>query len=629
MRTKMRMVLLIFVDIVMIHLSYWIAGYLRFEGEGNAQFMNAYVAGAIVITLIKLSVFIAFRLYQSLWRYASIEELVQVMLAVISANGITIIVLYFMQQHFPRSILIIVAVLDVMLIGGVRLVYRVYSRVVHSRLLGDNTYKRIMVVGAGDAGAMVVKELKNNYKYHGKPVALIDDDVTKYGQIINGVSVVGQRYEIFEIVKKKNIDEIIIAIPSASRADLKEIMDECNRTECKVKCLPTLDKLMDRKVKLSDIRDVKIEDLLGREEISLNMDGISHYIANKTVLVTGGGGSIGSELCRQIAQFSPRELVIIDIYENNAYDLQNELKRKLSGLNLNVIIASVRDKRRIDNIFGEIKPDVVFHAAAHKHVPLMEDHPSEAIKNNIFGTLNVAKAADKHCVKQFVQISTDKAVNPTNVMGATKRTCEMIIQGIAKVSATKFVAVRFGNVLGSNGSVIPLFKRQISEGGPITLTHPDIIRYFMTIPEAARLVIQAGGMAKGGEIFILDMGEPVKIMDLAEDLIRKAGLQPHTDIPIKITGLRPGEKLYEELLMDEEGMKSTAHRKIFIGKPIDVDFNKLCSSLDKLGATLEASNPESIKKKLSKIVPTYAIENNVINGEFMKEIAEKKVSSIV
>lgn len=642
MYKRIRIVYLIVMDVILVQLAYFLSCYIRFEGVIDKQYINIYVANIITITAIKICVFYIFKLYQSLWKYASIEEVLQVIGAVICANGAFIAYMYLKQQHLPRSIYMLTIILEVMFIGGLRFGYRIIRRLKHSDILSNEEKKRIMIVGAGDAGAMVIKEIKNNPKFNGKPVAIIDDNIKKQGQVINNIPVMGQRLDIASVAYKKEIDEIIICIPSADKEEIKEIIEECKRTKCKLRILPRIDKIINGKVKLTDIRDVQIDDLLGREQVDLNINGINNYLKNKKVIVTGGGGSIGSELCRQIAEFGPRELVIIDIYENNAYDLQNELIRKnnvellniddnkkvynKTKINLKVIIASVRDKKRIDKIFNDIRPDVVFHAAAHKHVPLMEDNPSEAIKNNVFGTLNVAQCADKYNVKKFVLISTDKAVNPTNVMGATKRLCEFIIQSIDKVSKTEFAAVRFGNVLGSNGSVIPLFKKQIAEGGPVTVTHEDIIRYFMTIPEAAKLVIQAGAIAKGGETFILDMGEPVKIIDLAKDLIKLSGLKPYTDIPIEITGLRPGEKLYEELLMAEEGMKSTVHNKIFIGKPSDVDYAKLLQSLDELNNIINKDNHVLIKKNLANIVPTYKIENKVINGEFMQRMAKREIA---
>ncbi|QUI21962.1 polysaccharide biosynthesis protein [Vallitalea pronyensis] len=630
-------------DAWFIHLAYFLAFHLRFEWKTDPTYIDVYLTNILIIMMIKLTVLYLFKIYQSLWEYASIEELLQVVVSVLVGNIVVLAYMLSQPQHMPRSISILVPIIEIMLIGGVRFTYRIMRRINQRSALSRDKTRKIMVIGAGDAGAMLIKELKNNYNPIGKPVAIIDDNIKKQGQVINNVPVLGQRLDIASVAYKKKIDEIIIAIPSADNQDIKAIIEECKRTKCKLSMLPTLYTLSDKEVKLSDVRDVQIEDLLGREQVKLNMNGISSYLKNKKVLVTGGGGSIGSELCRQIANFTPRELIILDIYENNAYDLQHELCRTYDvemvspdqtvkvyhqgKIYLKVIIASVRDRQRLDKIFRAIKPDVVFHAAAHKHVPLMEDNPSEAIKNNVFGTLNVAQAADTYKVNRFVLVSTDKAVNPTNVMGATKRACELIIQAINKRSKTEYVAVRFGNVLGSNGSVIPLFKRQIAEGGPLTVTHEDVIRYFMTISEAANLVIQAGAMAKGGEIFVLDMGEPVKIMDLAKDLIKLSGLKPYIDIPIEITGLRPGEKLYEELLMMEEGLSSTAHQKIFIGKPSHVDYDLLFKGLDGLLEVMSADNRERIRQALAKMIPTYKIENNVVNGEFMQRLAKSEVAA--
>ncbi|MGN1116208.1 MAG: polysaccharide biosynthesis protein, partial [Candidatus Ornithomonoglobus sp.] len=430
-------------------------------------------------------------------------------------------------------------------------------------------------------------------------------DPNKRKAIIHGVHVMGNRYDIKSIAKEKEIDEILIALPSAEFKEQKEIIEICNETDCKVKILPSVDQMIDGNNTYGRIRDVQIEDLLAREPIRLNNSEIKNYIEDKVILVTGGGGSIGSELCRQIMRFNPKKLVVLDIYENNAYDLQMELNRWYPDNKPDVVIASVRDIDRLDDIFRHYRPYIVFHAAAHKHVPLMEDSPGEAIKNNVFGTLNAAKCADKYGAKRFVMISTDKAVNPTNVMGATKRICEMIVQCMQQNSKTEFVAVRFGNVLGSNGSVIPLFKKQIKEGGPVTVTDKRITRFFMTIPEAAQLVLQAASYAKGGEIFVLDMGEPVKIYDLAKNLIKLSGYKPNEDIKIIECGLRPGEKLYEELLMDEEGLINTSHNKIFIGKPIDIDRHKLQKILDDLHMAAESDDSELIKDAVAKAVPTY------------------------
>lgn len=642
MERKIRVFSLVIIDAILINLAYFIAIFIRFDFNLSSVYLEIFFDNVLVVTAIKIFVFSYFKLYKSLWRYASIEELIQVIVSVIVANFAIISYLYIKMVHLPRSIYILLMMIDTILIGGVRFSYRAIRKFKNSTFIKNRNNKRVMIIGAGDAGAMVIRELKNHKDLNSKPVAVIDDDEKKEGQIINGVPVLGQRWDIVSVARKKKIDEIIIAIPSASKKDIREIVEECKRTKCKLKILPGMFEIIDGKVTINDIRDVQIEDLLGREQVKLNIEEISGYLRNKKVLVTGGGGSIGSELCRQIARFKPSELVILDIYENNAYDLQNELNRiynlQLTNYNekeknnfdkepkvkVKVVIASVRDKQRIDEVFDKYRPDVVFHAAAHKHVPLMEDNPKEAVKNNVFGTLNVAQAADKYGVKKFVLISTDKAVNPTNVMGATKRICEMIVQSIDKVSKTEFVAVRFGNVLGSNGSVIPLFKKQIAEGGPVTVTHPEIIRYFMTIPEAAQLVIQAGAMAQGGEIFILDMGEPVKILDLARDLIKLSGFEPDVDIPIKFIGLRPGEKLYEELLLDEEGITSTKHEKIFIGKPIFSDYKLLMKKLDNLRKILKNCSNEELKEYLTELVPTYKRDSYIDdtnNNDVIFEIA--------
>ncbi|MGO1478413.1 polysaccharide biosynthesis protein, partial [Senegalia sp. (in: firmicutes)] len=560
MEKKKRIIMLLAIDIFLISTAFLVSFYLRFDMNIPWNIMQLYIDNIFAITLIKILVFAYFGIYNSLWRYASIDELMQVIVAVILANAGMISYLYVMNIHFPRSIYLLVAILDIMYIGGVRFSYRFLRKMKNEKLFNSEKRKRIMVIGAGDAGAMVIKEFKNHTELMSNPVVLIDDDVSKEGRKIHGVPVKGQRYDIKGQAIKNNIDEIVIAMPSSTKAEIKEIIEECKTTKCKVKTLPGMFELIDGKVSVKQLREVEISDLLGRDEVTLDCMKINDYINGKKVLITGGGGSIGSELCRQIAKFKPKELIILDIYENNVYDLQNELKRQYGDtLNLKVLIASVRDKEKIDHIIGDLKPNVIFHAAAHKHVPLMEANPHEAVKNNVFGTFNVARAADKFNVDKFVMISTDKAVNPTNIMGATKRLCEMIVQAIDKKSDTEFVAVRFGNVLGSNGSVIPLFKRQIAEGGPITVTHKDVIRYFMTIPEASQLVLQAGAMASGGEIFVLEMGDPVRIIDLAKDLIRLSGLEVGKDIDIDVVGLRPGEKLFEELLMDEEGLISTEH----------------------------------------------------------------------
>jgi len=465
---------------------------------------------------------------------------------------------------------------------------------------------RVMVIGAGNAGNEIIKEITTTQYLTMKVICIIDDGEGCWGKKLRGVPIVGGRDSIIEAAANYEIDEIIIAIPSAKASDIKAIVDICKETRCRLRILPGMYQLINGEINTSVLRDVQIEDLLGRDPVSTDLDEIMGYVSGRCILVTGGGGSIGSELCRQIAGHNPKRLVIVDIYENNAYEIQQELKRKYPELDLIVLIASVRNTLRMDKIFEEYKPDIVYHAAAHKHVPLMEESPNEAIKNNVFGTLKVVKASDKWKVKKFVLISTDKAVNPTNVMGASKRICEMIVQTYNDRSDTEFVAVRFGNVLGSNGSVIPLFKKQIEEGGPVTVTDPEIIRYFMTIPEAVALVLQAGAYAKGGEIFVLDMGEPVKILDLAENLIKLSGLRVGEDIEIVFTGLRPGEKLYEEMLMDEEGLKETKNKRIHIGHPIDFDEETFLKEIDELKTFVEGEpDVEDVKKKISKIVTTY------------------------
>ncbi|MEG0372214.1 MAG: nucleoside-diphosphate sugar epimerase/dehydratase, partial [Clostridium sp.] len=549
-----------------------------------------YYKSFIPISIIMLLSFWFFRLYKSVWRYASIIELTYIIMAVAVGSLGSLIYGIISGYKLPISIYFMMWVFVMVSSGGIRLVSRVAASidVLPASMMSQS--KRVIVIGAGDAGAMAVKEMKKHPELGYTPVALIDDDKTKIGGFINGTPIVGNRNDIQQIVINRDIEEIIIALPSIVNDERRSIIKICNETGVRLKTLPGMYELINGKISINQIRDVEIEDLLGRDPIELNIEGIAGYLRDKVVLITGGGGSIGSELCRQIVKFGPKKLIILDIYENGAYDLQMELNFKYPEIDKEVIIASIREKDRLEEVFEKFKPEVVFHAAAHKHVPLMEANPKEAIKNNVMGTLNLARTADKYLVEKFVLISTDKAVNPTNIMGATKRMCEMIIQSINNVSKTEFVAVRFGNVLGSNGSVIPLFKKQIKEGGPITVTHPDINRYFMTIPEAAQLVIQAGSMAKGGEIFILDMGKPVKIIDLAKDLIRLSGLEPGRDIKINYTGLRPGEKLYEELLMDEEEIRNTEHKKIFIGKPGQYSFDDVTSKVETLKNALVESD---------------------------------------
>jgi len=584
--------------------------------------ISTMMLSIIIYMLIHTVSFKLFRCYSSLWRYAGEEELV----SILSACLVYVIPVYIAHRLIGIDYSILFYIVSTILIigytGGLRLVYRTGRRF-KTRMVVSQDSQRVLVVGAGSAGQMIINELKENPQLKKVPVGIIDDDINKIGRVIHNVKILGNTSQVKEIVEKENVDEIILAMANVDKARKSEIINICKETKCKLKTIPGIYEIIDGKVDIKKIRDVDIEDLLGREPIKVNMEEMSGYIEERTVLVTGGGGSIGSELCRQIASFNPKHLIIVDNYENNAYAIQQELIRKYEGkLNLSTIIASIREYKRMDEIFNEYKPDVVFHAAAHKHVPLMENSPSEAIKNNIFGTLNVARLADIYKVKRMVLISTDKAVNPTNIMGATKRAAEMIIQTINKNSETEFVAVRFGNVLGSNGSVIPLFKKQIAEGGPVTITHPDIIRYFMTIPEAVQLVLQAGAMAKGGEIFILDMGEPVKIVDLANNLIRLSGFEPGVDIKIEYSGLRAGEKLYEELLMSEEGLTKTANSKIFIGKPVEFDSKKVMHNLEMLKKIVDNEEVELIDSVMRAFVTTYIRPEDVNGGEESNEVSK-------
>lgn len=620
---KYRKSILILIDAILINLSYILAIYFRYDYGFFLDLVKDYEKISLLFTVIYIGTFYLFKLYESMWNYASIDEFLLAIGGCITGNILSSLVAIILKVDFSYAVNILSGILVILSIIGFRVSFRIYSR--FSNILDNKSdlenLKRTLIIGAGEAATLVIREMKNNKSSEYNPVALIDDNGYKVGNSVLGVKVEGSRNDIVRVCNEKNIEVIIMAIPSINEGNKKEILDICKKTECKVQMLPSIYSVIDGNVSLKEFKDVEIEDLLGRKTVELEMKGISDYIKNKVVLVTGGGGSIGSELCRQISKFNPKELIIFDIYENNAYDIQNELKYNYPKLNLKVLIGSVRDKKRLEQIFEKYNPDLVFHAAAHKHVPLMEDSPMEAIKNNVFGTLNVVQFADKYNVERFVLISTDKAVNPTNVMGATKRMCEMIIQSYDKISKTKFVAVRFGNVLGSNGSVIPLFKKQISHGGPVTVTDKNIIRYFMTIPEASKLVLQAGAFANGGEIFVLDMGEPVKIYDLACDLIKLSGFEPNKDIKIKVTGLRPGEKLYEELLMSEEGLTNTKHEKIFIGKPIFTDIKILNEKLNELKEIVEKDNVNELISKIEEIVPTYKRKNNELE---VKEIAITK-----
>lgn len=606
MQVLMRRSILFFIDIVLLTLAYFLTFELRFEFFVPNIFLDILKSTFIYVVLIKIAFFVVFGLYNSLWRYVSIDELFKLIIATTLSSILIYILNVGFSFNLPRSIIFIDLILSIFLTGALRLSYRVVRRAYQNINQANDNLNRVMIIGAGDAGSMIVRELKNLVNMQYKPVVIVDDDKRKNNSVIHGVPIRNGMNDIPVLVKEYNVNEIIVAIPSLNREKLAEIVKIAQTTHCRVKTLPGINDLIDNEVTIKNIRDVSIEDLLGRDEIKLKIDEISSYLENKVVLVTGAGGSIGSELCRQIVKFKPSQLILLDIYENNVYDLQQELIHLYKRLNLEVIIASVRDKERILEIFKFYKPEIVFHAAAHKHVPLMESNPQEAIKNNVFGTLKVAQCAHETNVKRFVLISTDKAVNPTNVMGATKRVAELIIQAMDQISETEFVAVRFGNVLGSNGSVIPLFKKQISYGGPITITHPDITRYFMTIPEASRLVLQAGAIAEGGEIFVLDMGKPVKIVDLAKHLIELSGFEPDIDITITYTGLRPGEKLYEELLLSEEGTSETNHTGIFIAKPSLIDYNELLKKIHKFEDEIESK--VDIIEQLKVLVPTYKCE---------------------
>ncbi|WWU64286.1 nucleoside-diphosphate sugar epimerase/dehydratase [Clostridium baratii] len=621
---RWRVPILLIADIVFINIAYLFSFVVRFDFNIPSNYIQTYMKMLPVILLVYIIPLALFKMYRSLWSNASIDEFIKGLIACIIGGGISLIYNNIGSRTLPNSIVILSAILIYVMVVGVRLSYRIYRRIViYGKIDVKTSKKRVLIIGAGSCGHMVISEMyKNKEDVNMVPVGVIDDDKNKIGTFLLGVKVLGNKNEIPKIVDEYNIDTIIIAISRTSPKKKKEIIEICQQTDAEIKIIPGVYEIIEGKLSLTKMRDVDIKDLLGRDEVELDKVGVSNYLKDKVVLVTGGGGSIGSELCRQIANFKPKKLLILDIYENNAYDIQNELKRNMPELDQFTIIASVRDKKRIKKIFNEFRPDVVFHAAAHKHVPLMEDNSEEAIKNNVVGTLNVAECADEFNAEKFVLISTDKAVNPTNIMGATKRMCEMIVQAMNKKSKTDYVAVRFGNVLGSNGSVIPLFKNQIKNGGPVTLTHKEIIRYFMLIPEAAQLVLQAGAFAKGGEIFILDMGEPVRIYDLAKKLIKLSGFEPEKDIKIEVTGLRPGEKLYEELLMNEEGLTETENNKIFIGVPSDFEINEIKKNIDELLFVALNEDKEALKEKMKEFVPTFK-EPEEANAE--KEVASTVV----
>ena len=610
MQKTIRQTILIVIDAISVILALYGSLVLRFNGLIEKQYLHHANALVIIVVALSVIIFSLNRLYHSLWQFASVIELKNILIATLLSSFVNIALFEVTGNKLPRSCYIIYFLLLTMFVGGSRFSYRLIRLIKKDFPTKEKReLEKVMIVGAGEAGEKIYREIYTSQNIYKEVLCFIDDDKTKIGRRIHDVLIYGGRHDIQKACDKYKIDEILVAMPSIDQKEMAEILNICKDTKCKIKKLPGIYQMVNGDVHLSDFKEVEVQDLLGRDPIEVNLSEIMGYVTNQVVMVTGGGGSIGSELCRQIAAAKPKQLIIVDIYENNAYDIQLELKHDYPQLNLETMIASVRNTDKVNDLFKQYHPDIVYHAAAHKHVPLMEDSPNEAVKNNVFGTLNVARACDQYKTKRMILISTDKAVNPTNVMGATKRMCEMIVQTINKQSQTEFVAVRFGNVLGSNGSVIPLFKKQIKAGGPVTVTHPDIIRYFMTIPEAVSLVLQAGAYAKGGEIFILDMGKPVKIADMARNLIKLSGYEPDIDIKIEYTGLRPGEKLYEELLMKEEGLQDTPNKLIHIGKPIELDEDSL---FDRLNHLKDEAYKETndIRTLIKEIVPTYQPKEN-------------------
>lgn len=607
MLARKRLSVMLLIDILVINAALLIALLLRFDGDVPPEFIVSYKNLTAYFTVTLIACFFFFGLYNRIWKYASTNEMLSILYAVTTGTVFNIAITYFLQETHPRSIFIISWILNIFLVGGSRLAWRLFRehKITFHKVLGG---KPALIVGAGDAGAMVVRELRRHEGVNLNPVGFVDDAGSKQKQHLMGLPVLGRREDIPRLVEQYGIQEIIIAMPSVPGNVIRDLMGICQGTRAGLKILPSMYDLIDGKVTVNQIREVQVEDLLRREPVSVDLEEIASYVKGNTVVVTGAGGSIGSELCRQIAHYAPKQLLLLGHGENSIFKIEQELKYNYPLLNLIPLIVDVRDREKTNYVFKKYKPQVVFHAAAHKHVPLMELNPDEAVKNNILGTKNVADAADMIQSKVFVLISTDKAVNPTSIMGTTKRVAEMIVQTLANRSKTRFVAVRFGNVLGSRGSVLPTFKGQIARGGPLTVTHPEMTRYFMTIPEAVQLVIQAGAMAEGGEVFVLDMGEPVKILDLAEDLIRLSGLEPGVDIEIQITGIRPGEKLYEELLTSEEGTTATRHKRIFVAKSNHINIALLEDSLQCLASGISHDN-EKIVGMLQELVPTYRHKN--------------------
>ena len=655
--------LMVLYDLIVVNLSYFLALWFRFDcnfTQISSIYLDTFMRVTPIYSIVCLAVFFLLQMYNSIWRFASYNELMRILTGSLIASAIhtvaTVLLLVLNKNvdivHMPITYYVIGACLQVMFLVALRFSYR-FVLLLRGKRRKSNV-KRVMLIGAGNAGQMIMHDAGQLTQQNLEIVCIIDDNQNKWHRNVEGVPVVGGRYDILQNVEKFRVDKIFVAIPSADANSKREILNICKESGCEIKDLPGVAEVINGKARISDMKDVAVEDLLGREPIKVDMEQIFSQIRGKTILITGGGGSIGSELCRQVAAHEPKQLIIFDVYENNAYEIEQELKRKYGdGLNLVTLIGSVRDSRCLDSVFSKYKPELVYHAAAHKHVPLMETSPCEAIKNNVIGTYKTAYAAMKHGCKRFVLVSTDKAVNPTNIMGASKRLCEMVIQSFDSIIrsgdvsklprlfthyekelteelpadvSTEFVAVRFGNVLGSNGSVIPLFKKQIASGGPVTVTHPDIIRYFMTIPEAVSLVMQAGGYARGGEIFVLDMGAPVKIDDLARNLIKLSGLKPDVDIPVVYTGLRPGEKLYEEKLMAEEGLQKTENALIHIGNPIPFDTEIFLQQLRRL---MEAAyeNDEAICQAVANMVPTYHPQQAGQKDKVFESLREEAVAT--
>ena len=608
-KSKMRQIILSAMDFIICVLSCIVTMFLL-----RMKITTLSLLSILIYAVINEVCIFKFKCYDSLWKCGGEKEVASIFTACFCAIFPAATLAVLAKQAINPAFYIINVMVIIVGMVSLRIAYRTMRRIVMKTELRQNASdsQRVLIVGAGEAGNMIVRELFKRPELKKMPVGVVDDDKNKHGKCVYDVPVLGTIDDVEQIVKNHCIDEIIICIANINPQRKIEIINICKQTDAKIKTIPGIYEIIDGKVNITKVRDVQIEDLLGREPIKMNLDDMNGIIKNKIIMVTGGGGSIGSELCRQIVKYEPKQLVLIDIYENNAYDIQQEIKRHFPEIDVKVLIASVRDEHKMDKIFEQYKPEIVFHAAAHKHVPLMEDSPCEAIKNNVFGTQNVVNLSDKYNVKKFVLISTDKAVNPTNIMGATKRCCEMIVQTKNKTSKTEFVAVRFGNVLGSNGSVVPLFKKQIEEGGPVTVTHEEVTRFFMTIPEAVSLVLQASAMAKGGEIFVLDMGEPVKIIDLARNLIKLSGFEPNVDIKIEVTGLRPGEKLYEEVLMDEEGLQKTSNNQIRIGRPIEIEEAEFKKELNILKRVADNDQDEKVDLIMKSIVPTYVRREEVV-----------------